>query len=193
MHWSKGIKYAQMGGTSPHNLRGSAVLKEDVKRYRQAWQDAAHPGDPTTVVRIPTLGGAKILVAPPARRPPRPRCDRHPPSRHRRTPSRHPPDTAAAAPWRGQRGYGCRSTLGRRACRARRVSPRPRPRGRAADAKPRGPLDHQWQWVPGGALHPEPRPARDPRGWFNGLRSAYLRLLGRSGPETDVHAGQCPD
>ena len=43
MHWSKGIKYAQMGGTSPHNLRGSAVLKEDVKRYRQAWQDAV-PG-----------------------------------------------------------------------------------------------------------------------------------------------------
>jgi len=31
------------------------VLKEDVKRYRQAWQDAGHPGDPTTVVRLPTL------------------------------------------------------------------------------------------------------------------------------------------
>jgi len=43
------------GGTSPHNLRGSAVLKDDVKRYRKAWKAAGHPGDPTTVVRMPTL------------------------------------------------------------------------------------------------------------------------------------------
>jgi alkanesulfonate monooxygenase SsuD/methylene tetrahydromethanopterin reductase-like flavin-dependent oxidoreductase (luciferase family) len=42
-------------GSSPHNLRGSAVLKEDVKAYRKAWKEAGHPGDPTTVVRIPTL------------------------------------------------------------------------------------------------------------------------------------------
>ena len=26
-----------------------------MKSYRQAWKDAGHPGDPTTVVRIPTL------------------------------------------------------------------------------------------------------------------------------------------
>jgi alkanesulfonate monooxygenase SsuD/methylene tetrahydromethanopterin reductase-like flavin-dependent oxidoreductase (luciferase family) len=52
---AKGYRIAIGGGTSPHNLRGSAVLKEDVKRYRQAWKDAGHPGDPTTVVRIPTL------------------------------------------------------------------------------------------------------------------------------------------
>ena len=31
------------------------MLREDVKSYRQAWIDAGHPGDPTTVVRIPTL------------------------------------------------------------------------------------------------------------------------------------------
>jgi len=52
---TKGYRIAIGGGTSPHNLRGSAVLKEDVKAYRQAWKDAGHPGDPTTVVRIPTL------------------------------------------------------------------------------------------------------------------------------------------
>ena len=49
------LSHCHRGGTSPHNLRGSAVLKEDVKRYRQAWKEAGHPGDPTTVVRMPTL------------------------------------------------------------------------------------------------------------------------------------------
>jgi alkanesulfonate monooxygenase SsuD/methylene tetrahydromethanopterin reductase-like flavin-dependent oxidoreductase (luciferase family) len=38
-----------------HNLRGHSVLREDVKSYRKAWKDAGHPGDPTTVVRVPTL------------------------------------------------------------------------------------------------------------------------------------------
>ena len=52
---TKGYRIAIGAGSSPHNLRGSAVLKEDVKAYRQAWKDAGHPGDPTTVVRIPTL------------------------------------------------------------------------------------------------------------------------------------------
>ena len=41
--------------SSPHNLRGSAILREDVQSYRKAWQGAGHPGDPTTAVRIPTL------------------------------------------------------------------------------------------------------------------------------------------
>ena len=50
-----GYRIAIGAGSSPHNLRGSAVLREDVKSYRQAWQEAGHPGDPTTVVRIPTL------------------------------------------------------------------------------------------------------------------------------------------
>src|SRR5256886_11603457 len=50
-----GYRIAIGGGTSPHNLRGYAVLKEDVKRYRKAWKAAGHPGDPTTVVRMPTL------------------------------------------------------------------------------------------------------------------------------------------
>src|SRR2546426_12318697 len=54
----KGYRIAIGAGSSPHNLRGSAVLKEDVKAYRQAWKDAGHPGDPTTVVRIPTLVAA---------------------------------------------------------------------------------------------------------------------------------------
>ncbi len=52
---TQGYRIAIGAGSSPHNLRGSAVLKEDVKAYRQAWKDAGHPGDPTTVVRIPTL------------------------------------------------------------------------------------------------------------------------------------------
>ena len=51
----KGYRIAIGAGSSPHNPRGSAVLKEDVKSYRKAWKDAGHPGDPTTVVRIPTL------------------------------------------------------------------------------------------------------------------------------------------
>ena len=50
-----GYRIAIGGGTSPHNLRGYAVLKEDVQRYRKAWKEAGHPGDPTTVVRMPTL------------------------------------------------------------------------------------------------------------------------------------------
>jgi alkanesulfonate monooxygenase SsuD/methylene tetrahydromethanopterin reductase-like flavin-dependent oxidoreductase (luciferase family) len=50
-----GYRIAIGGGTSPHNLRGYGVLKEDVKRYRKAWKAAGHPGDPTTVVRMPTL------------------------------------------------------------------------------------------------------------------------------------------
>ena len=54
----KGYRIAIGAGSSPHNLRGSAVLKEDVKAYRQAWKDAGHPGEPTTVVRIPTLVAA---------------------------------------------------------------------------------------------------------------------------------------
>jgi alkanesulfonate monooxygenase SsuD/methylene tetrahydromethanopterin reductase-like flavin-dependent oxidoreductase (luciferase family) len=52
---AKGYKIAIGAGSSPHNLRGSAVLREDVQSYRKAWIDAGHPGDPTTVVRIPTL------------------------------------------------------------------------------------------------------------------------------------------
>jgi alkanesulfonate monooxygenase SsuD/methylene tetrahydromethanopterin reductase-like flavin-dependent oxidoreductase (luciferase family) len=51
----KGYRIAIGAGSSPHNLRGSAVLKEDVKAYRQAWKEAGHSGEPTTVVRIPTL------------------------------------------------------------------------------------------------------------------------------------------
>ena len=50
-----GYRIAIGAGSSPHNLRGSEILREDVKSYRQAWMDAGHPGDPTTVVRIPTL------------------------------------------------------------------------------------------------------------------------------------------
>ena len=52
---AQGYRIAIGAGSSPHNPGGSAVLKEDVKAYRQAWKDAGHPGDPTTVVRIPTL------------------------------------------------------------------------------------------------------------------------------------------
>ena len=52
---TQGYRIAIGAGSSPHNPRGSAVLKEDVKAYRQAWKAAGHPGDPTTVVRIPTL------------------------------------------------------------------------------------------------------------------------------------------
>ena len=52
---AQGYRIAIGAGSSPHNPRGSAVLKEDVKAYRNAWKDAGHPGGPTTVVRIPTL------------------------------------------------------------------------------------------------------------------------------------------
>ena len=50
-----GYKIAIGAGSSTHNIRGSAILREDVKAYRQAWKDAGHSGEPTTVVRIPTL------------------------------------------------------------------------------------------------------------------------------------------
>ena len=50
-----GYRIAIGGGTSPHNLRGDTVLKDDVQHYRKAWQAAGHPGEPTTVVRMPTL------------------------------------------------------------------------------------------------------------------------------------------
>ena len=50
-----GYRIAVGAGSSPHNLQGTAVQREDVKSYRKAWIDAGHPGDPTTVVRIPTL------------------------------------------------------------------------------------------------------------------------------------------
>jgi alkanesulfonate monooxygenase SsuD/methylene tetrahydromethanopterin reductase-like flavin-dependent oxidoreductase (luciferase family) len=53
-----GYRIAIGGGTSPHNLRGYTVLKNDVQRYQQAWKAAGHPGDPTTVVRMPTLVAA---------------------------------------------------------------------------------------------------------------------------------------
>ena len=60
-----------IGGGGSHNPRGSSVLREDVESYRQAWRDAGHPGNPTTVIRIPTLvaetkaeatGGADALM-----------------------------------------------------------------------------------------------------------------------------------
>ncbi|MDA1127904.1 MAG: LLM class flavin-dependent oxidoreductase [Chloroflexi bacterium] len=50
-----GYKIAIGAGSSTHNIRGSSVLREDVKSYRKAWKDAGHAGEPTTVVRIPTL------------------------------------------------------------------------------------------------------------------------------------------
>ena len=48
-----GYRIAIGGGTS-HNERGDSVLKEDVERYRQAWRDAGHPGNPSVSIRIPT-------------------------------------------------------------------------------------------------------------------------------------------
>ena len=50
-----GYRIAIGAGSSPHNLRGSAILRQDVQAYRQAYIDAGHEGDPTTVVRVPTL------------------------------------------------------------------------------------------------------------------------------------------
>ena len=47
----QGYRIAIGAGSSPHNLRGSAVLREDVNDYRKAWIDAGHEGDPSTVVR----------------------------------------------------------------------------------------------------------------------------------------------
>jgi len=52
---TKGYKIAIGAGSSTHNLRGTTVQLEDVKSYRKAWKDAGHEGEPTTVVRIPTL------------------------------------------------------------------------------------------------------------------------------------------
>ena len=49
-----GYRIAIGGGTDIHNERGNSVLKEDVERYRQAWRDAGHPGDPAVSIRIPT-------------------------------------------------------------------------------------------------------------------------------------------
>lgn len=43
-----------IGGGSSHNERGDAVLREDVKRYREAWREAGHLGDPKVVIRIST-------------------------------------------------------------------------------------------------------------------------------------------
>ena len=43
-----------IGGGSTHNERGDAVLRDDVKNYRQAWLDAGHPGDPSVAIRINT-------------------------------------------------------------------------------------------------------------------------------------------
>ena len=48
-----GYRIAIGGGTS-HNERGDSVLKEDVERYRQAWRDAGHSGNPAVAIRIST-------------------------------------------------------------------------------------------------------------------------------------------
>jgi alkanesulfonate monooxygenase SsuD/methylene tetrahydromethanopterin reductase-like flavin-dependent oxidoreductase (luciferase family) len=50
-----GYRIAIGAGSSTHNIRGTSVQVENVKRYKQAWNAAGHPGEPTTVVRIPTL------------------------------------------------------------------------------------------------------------------------------------------
>ncbi|MYA18176.1 MAG: LLM class flavin-dependent oxidoreductase [Gammaproteobacteria bacterium] len=47
-----------IGGGSSHNERGDAVLREDVRQYRQAWEDAGHPGDAKVVIRISTYVAA---------------------------------------------------------------------------------------------------------------------------------------
>ena len=52
---TNGYRIAIGAGSSPHNLRGSAILRGDVESYRKAWMDAGHPGEPSTVVPIPTL------------------------------------------------------------------------------------------------------------------------------------------
>ena len=44
-----------IGGGSMHNERGDAVLKDDVKRYRQAWRQAEHEGEPSVTVRMSTF------------------------------------------------------------------------------------------------------------------------------------------
>src|SRR4030095_12974699 len=50
-----GYRIAIGGGTSPHNLRGYAVLKDDVQRSGRAGRGAGPPAAPTTGVRMPTL------------------------------------------------------------------------------------------------------------------------------------------
>ncbi|MDP6560706.1 MAG: LLM class flavin-dependent oxidoreductase, partial [Candidatus Binatia bacterium] len=50
-----GYKIAIGAGSSTHNLRGTTQQLLDVASYRKAWKDAGHAGEPTTVVRIPTL------------------------------------------------------------------------------------------------------------------------------------------
>jgi len=50
-----GYKIAIGAGSSTHNLRGTTQQLLDVASYRKAYRDAGHPGEPTTVVRIPTL------------------------------------------------------------------------------------------------------------------------------------------
>lgn len=47
-----------IGGGSSHNERGDAVLREDVRKYRQAWEDAGHTGDAKVVIRISTYVAA---------------------------------------------------------------------------------------------------------------------------------------
>ena len=49
-----GYRIAIGGGTDLHNQRGTSALKADVERYRQAWRDAGHPGNPAVAIRIPT-------------------------------------------------------------------------------------------------------------------------------------------
>jgi alkanesulfonate monooxygenase SsuD/methylene tetrahydromethanopterin reductase-like flavin-dependent oxidoreductase (luciferase family) len=43
-----------IGGGGLHNVRGDAVLKDDVMNYRQAWLDAGHPGVPSVAIRMNT-------------------------------------------------------------------------------------------------------------------------------------------
>ena len=66
---TRGYRIAIGAGSSPHNLRGSAVLKDNMKAHRQAWKETGYPGEPTTVVASPPWW------LPP---PPRPRTKRRP-------------------------------------------------------------------------------------------------------------------
>src|ERR671935_2909380 len=50
---TKGYRIAIGAGSSPHNLRGSAVLKGDVKAYRQAGEGGGGPGQAPTRGRHP--------------------------------------------------------------------------------------------------------------------------------------------
>ncbi|MBM4405438.1 MAG: LLM class flavin-dependent oxidoreductase [Chloroflexi bacterium] len=49
----KGYQLLIGAGTS-HNPRGESAMIEDVKRYRESWKAAGHPGEPQITVRIPT-------------------------------------------------------------------------------------------------------------------------------------------